>query len=69
MFISDVNNDIIRIPVSYGKFNLDNVDFINVADQMERGNIMSKDLSSKDQTNHLAANKPDSNANVWYTSQ
>lgn len=69
MFIPGSNNDIIRIPLIYGKFDLEHVDYINVADQMERGNIKSKELSKGDRTNHLTAIMPDKNANVWYTSQ
>ena len=69
MFIPGVNNDIIRIPVKFGKFDLKNVDYINITDQMERGNIMSKELDKMARTNHLTAIMPDSFANVWYTSQ
>ena len=69
MYIPGVNNDIIRVPVRQGKFDLKNVDYINVTDQMERGNIMSKDLNKNARTNHLTAIMPDKYGNVWFTSQ
>lgn len=69
MFIPGANNDIIRVPVKFGKFDLNNVDYIDVTDQMERGNILDKELKSKAKTNHLTAIMPDKYANVWYTSQ
>jgi len=69
MYIPGANNDIIRVPVKYGKFDLDNVDFIDATEQMERGNIVNKELNAEARTNHLTAIMPDPYANVWYTSQ
>lgn len=69
MYIPGTNNDIIRVPVLYGKFDLDHVDYINVTDQMLRGNINNKEMNKGERTNHLTSIMPDKNANVWYTSQ
>ena len=69
MYIPGVNNDIIRIPVKFGKFDLENVDYINVTEQMQRGNILDKEINASARTNHLTAILPDAQANVWFTSQ
>jgi hypothetical protein len=69
MYIPGVNNDIIRIRIGSGKFDLNNVDFVDVTRQMERGDILDKQLNAKDRDNHLTAIMPDAEANIWYTSQ
>jgi len=69
MYIPGANNDIIRVPVGYGKFDLDRVDFINMTQQMEDGNILDKKLSARDRKNRLTAIMPDVDGNVWFTSQ
>ncbi len=69
MYLPGANNDIIRVPVGDGKFDLDRVDFINMTDQMERGDILGKKLSGRDKKNNLTAIMPDVHGNVWFTSQ
>ncbi len=69
MYIPGANNDIIRVPVGYGKFDLDHVDYINMTQQMEDGNILDKKLSGRDRKNNLTAIMPDAQGNVWFTSQ
>ena len=69
MYIPAVNNDIMRIYVGNGKFDLNRVDYINVTDQLEWGNILNKDLDAHKRKNHLTAILPDINANIWFTSQ
>jgi len=69
MYIPGANNDIIRVPVGYGKFDLNRVDFINMTQQMENGDILDKKLSGRDRENKLTAIMPDVFGNVWFTSQ
>jgi len=69
MYIPGANNDIIRVPVGKGKFDLDQVDYVNMTQQMEDGDILDKELSGKDRKNNLTAIMPDVNGNVWFTSQ
>ena len=69
MFIPGANNDIIRVPIGKGKFDLDRVDVLDITEQMERGNIYNKELDHDRRINHLTAIMPDSDGNVWYTSQ
>jgi hypothetical protein len=69
MYIPGASNDIIRVPVGSGKFDLDRVDYINMTYQMEEGDILGKELKGHDRKNHLTAIMPDALGNVWFTSQ
>ena len=69
MYIPGANNDIIRVHVGNGKFDLDKVDYINMTEQMASGDILSKDLDKRGRKNYLTAIMPDSEGNVWFTSQ
>ncbi len=69
MYIPGANNDIIRVHVGNGKFDLDKVDYINMTEQMENGDILDHELSGRDRKNMLTAIMPDSEGNVWFTSQ
>jgi hypothetical protein len=69
MYIPAVNNDIMRIYVGDGKFDLNRMDYINVTDQMSWGNILNKDLNAHKRENHLTAILPDKYGNIWFTSQ
>ena len=69
MYIPGASNDIIRVHVGYGKFDLDIVDYVNMTEQMEYGDILDKELSGRDRKNMLTAIMPDSDGNVWFTSQ
>ena len=69
MYIPGASNDIIRVYIGNGKFNLDKVDYVNMTEQMESGNIIDKKLSGRDRKNMLTAIMPDHQGNVWYTSQ
>ena len=69
MYIPAVNNDIMRVYVGNGKFDLNRMDYINVTDQLSWGTILDKDLDAHKRENHLTAILPDKNANIWFTSQ
>jgi len=69
MYIPGSNNDIIRVPVGYGKFDLAHVDYINMTQQMKEGDILDKKLTGRDRMNRLTAIMPDAKGNVWFTSQ
>jgi hypothetical protein len=55
IYIPGANNDIIRIPVGNGKFDLDRVNYINMTQQMEEGDILDDELESSDRKNRLTA--------------
>ena len=69
MYIPGANNDIIRVPVGNGKFDLDRVDYVNVNEQMASGDMVDKHLTKKEKKNNLTAIMPDAHGNVWFTSQ
>ena len=69
MYIPGANNDIIRVRIGYGKFDLDHVDYVNMTEQMATGDILSKDLDKRGRKNNLTAIMPDKEGNVWFTSQ
>jgi len=69
MYIPGVNNDIMRIFVGNGKFDLNKVDYLNVTSQMEWGNILDKDLDPHKRVNHLTSIIPDKFGNIWFSSQ
>jgi hypothetical protein len=69
MYIPGVNNDILRIYVGAGKFDLNRVDYVNVSDQMQWGDLLDKELDPHKRVNHLTAIMPDKDAHLWFTSQ
>jgi hypothetical protein len=69
MYIPGANNDVIRIPVGHGKFDLERVNYVNMTQQMEEGDILDKKLKGSDRKNRLTALMPDVHGNVWFTSQ
>jgi hypothetical protein len=69
MYIPGADNGIYRIYVGYGKFRLDKVQYADVREQMQRGDILDKKVSKKARRNALTAIMPDAEGNVWFTSQ
>ena len=69
MYIPGANNDIIRVPIGNGRFDLDRVDYINMSEQMRQGDLVDKHLTKKEKKNNLTAIMPDVHGNVWFTSQ
>ena len=69
MYIPGANNNIIRVPVGNGKFDLDRVDYINLNEQIGKGNFLDKHMSKREKSNVLTAIMPDAEGNVWFTSQ
>ncbi len=69
MYIPGANNDIIRVPIGNGKFDLDRVEYVNMNEQMSQGDMVDKHLTKKEKKNNLTAIMPDAEGNVWFTSQ
>ncbi len=69
IYIPGANNNILRIPVSGNRFDRSEIKSINLQEQILAGSLVDPSLANKDQLNVLTAIMPDSEGNVWFTSQ
>ena len=69
IYLPGSNNNILRINIEGRKFNRDRLRSINIQEQILAGSLVDPELANKGQLNVLTAIMPDSDGNVWFTSQ
>lgn len=69
MYIPGANNEIIRVAIGYGKFDLDRVEYVDVREQAGQGDFVEKHMTKREKSNVLTAIMPDAEGRVWFTSQ